>query len=93
MSRKEQPLTVTVNDGLLTISVGINTLALCAETQDYNPRMKILSAKTLAEDVCKELTLENEIGATALTDLFDAAVTQAWERGSTAFSDEDIPIR
>jgi hypothetical protein len=71
----------------LVISIGMETLAFAAEKCDGNPQVKILSDHQLALDVIHELEKENEIGMSRLSDLFDGAITAAWENGSTAFED------
>lgn len=73
--------------GRLIISIGIETLAFAAEECDGNPKVKIENAKQLAADVIRELESEDEVGASKLTDLFDAAVYAALENGSVAFAD------
>jgi hypothetical protein len=86
-----QPLRAEAEGLRLVISIGLSTLAFSAEHQDGNPKLKVVNKKALGEDVCHELMAEDEIGATILTDLLDAAVTKACDNGSVAF-DHDAPV-
>lgn len=91
---KEERLKCAVVGNRLLISIGIETLAFSAEHCDDNPNVKITDHKTLAEDVRRELSHENEVGETLITSMLDRAVTAAFENGSTAFDHEQpVPIR
>ncbi len=90
------PLKVSVNKDKLVISIGIDTLAHCAqhcprlcndETHDKYPYVLVDNPDWLADDIRDILVDENEAGASMLTILFDNAIEQAYEDGSHGFEE------
>ena len=101
-SRKNIPLRCRVVQNVLTIEIGIDTLAhacLCSEyafslmverQERPNTRFRIDNKRKFANEVAHELTDElGEDGSTLLTNLFDKACEKAIEQGSTAFVDTE----
>ncbi len=95
MSAKDQPLEVKVNKGVLSISIGIDTLSFCFEESEYNNpcqeigdsyefvrQYKIKDSLEFAKDVRRALLDEREDGSTILTDLLDKACEEAVDQGS-----------
>lgn len=85
MKRVDKPLTYEVKNGVLSISIGINTLAFCVTSE---PRDSITSGVVItdplefAKDVLHALQDEREDGSTLVTDLLDRANAEAYEQGS-----------
>lgn len=85
MSFEKDPLTYTVENGRLTISIGVETLTWAAM---YEPRdtatsgMVIADADQFAKDVIQELSAEREDGSTLITDAIDRACGRAFGSGS-----------
>lgn len=98
---KERPLRVFVSRGVLSIEIGINTLAWSAlrapfawemvkrHNCDIQPEtvFRIDDAREFANDVVRELLAEAEDGSGLLSDLLDKASQRAIEEGSIAFVD------
>ena len=91
----ESPLQTKIENGQLVISIGINTLAYCAEFEgrepfwkydddknDFVQVYKIIDSKGWAEDLVRELNREEEDGSTPLTDLLDKMSENALDDGS-----------
>ena len=83
----KQPLNVTIKDGALTISIGVETLT-CAfhGMEDYNGiGFRITDPSKFAFDVARQLLGdEREDGSTPLTRALDRAMVLAIESGSSA---------
>lgn len=88
IDRYEMPLRASYRNSVLVIEIGIGTLAFAAENCDDNPKCKVTNARLLAEDVIQELNTQDEVGSSMLTDLFDKAVTAAFDNGSCAIDHE-----
>jgi hypothetical protein len=98
---KDRPLRVIVSRGVLSIEIGIDTLACSAlnapfawdlvgrENHDVKPDsvFRIDDARQFARDVECELLAEAEDGSSLLSGLFDKASQKAIEEGSIAFID------
>ncbi len=71
--------------GLLVIAVGIETLAYCAEWENGGPPItegvKITDAQKFVDCLAKELERDNEVGATFITKMFDAAIEETLGNG------------
>ena len=84
---EDSPLTVAVKDGVLTIAIGVNTLAHAAK---HGPAAEVLDGGIVfdegvfAEDVVAEMEAEREDGSTSVQRLLDAAMIAAIEAGSVA---------
>jgi hypothetical protein len=76
---KDQPLCCVVEGGVLTISIGVDTLAFADAERNG---LDIINPAGFAEDVARELTKEKEDGSTPLTDLLDEAMENAANNGS-----------
>lgn len=89
----DQPLEVTVKNGVLSISIGVSTLAFSLEhgndflTYDAEAKWKVNSDGAFAVDVKRELEREQEDGTTPVHLLLDEAMNSAIEQGS-AYVDE-----
>ena len=90
---EDTPLTVSIDKDVLTIKIGIKTLAFSFEHGEYNnpynekvedflPLRKVVDPVEFSEDVIYALNVEREDGSTILTDLFDKAMKEAVEDGS-----------
>jgi len=101
-SGKNRMLRCRVQGDVLTIEVGINTLAFAAlhspfayelvggatvDTDDPAERFRIDDKLDFAHDVASELNREAEDGSSMITALFDNAIQKAIEEGSIAFID------
>lgn len=80
-------LKVEIKDGVLTISIPVDTLVFSAdvafETQYGMEHGVVISNPTqFAADVLAELEREEEDGATRVTSMLDAAMVAAVENGS-----------
>lgn len=93
---RNRPLQVKVEDDELVIRIGIGTLAFAAERcpllteypgpgEKDPPYCKIADAKTLADDIARELLAEEEDGSTPLDYLLDNAILKAYEDGAEGF--------
>jgi len=93
LANSDKPLEVTVKNGVLSISIGVSTLAFSLEhgndflTYDADPKWKVTSDGAFAVDVKRELEREQEDGTTPVHLLLDGAMQSAIEQGS-AYVDE-----
>lgn len=101
MKAKDRPLRVSVSRGVLTIEIGVDTLASAYLRSDHawscaNPKSTDgwkpedvfrIKATAFARDVKHELLDEAEDGSSPLTRAIDAACAEAVEQGSDAFVD------
>ena len=82
------PLRAEVKDGLLTITIGTETLAWSTRHENGGRleglRVDRRKHKGFAKDVAREMTREDEIGATPLSDFIDKMVQAAADNGSIA---------
>ncbi len=91
----ESPLNVKVENGLLVISIGINTLAEAADFEGRPPfweydytvgncvqKWKIVDNLGWAQEIRHELLEEKEDGSSPLTDLLDKMSENALDAGS-----------
>lgn len=88
-SPRAAPMAVKIKGGILTISIGVETLKSAAErheefwlpmTDKYS--MVVSDADRFAKDVLLELEREEEDGSTPVHLLLDKAIYQASEQGS-----------
>jgi len=88
----EKPLSVDVENRVLTISIGIETLAFAFEqteennpfdggTNDFKKLYRVTKKQEFADDVRRALCDEREDGSTILTNLLDKACWNAVEDG------------
>ena len=87
MKRRNKPLTARVTrDGVLTIEIGVETLAHAAKYGDFGTDLggvEVTSPRVLAIDVATALRDElGEDGSTILTQALDRAIGAAIEAGS-----------
>jgi hypothetical protein len=88
----DSPLTVTIQNGRLVISIGIATNAWAALRAPFmfdeagrdgaGRGFRVTSHTGFAQDTRRALTDEREDGSSLLTDMFDAAYLRAFEDGS-----------
>lgn len=89
---RNDKLSVSISDGRLVISLGIETLVWALEhsgpLEEYNERTgeyenpKVTDVDAFAKDVMYSLLEEEEDGSNAITRLLDSAMLNAIEQGS-----------
>lgn len=101
--RKDRPLRAFVSRGVLTIEIGVDTLAFAALRSEYayslmgpkqerpDSRFHVHDKRKFGMEVVHELLDEAEDGSNLLTELFDTACTDAIEQGSQEFVDAEEP--
>lgn len=93
MKNKDKHLEVKLENDVITISIGIDTLAFAAKHAPdglfydklFNPEgpiKKIIDKKEFAKDVVYELQREEEDGTTMVHLLFDKAINDAVDNGT-----------
>ena len=92
---KDAPLEVTVKDGKLTISIGIDTLAFCSAPENTGPlegcRVEPGKEEEFAKDVAEEIEREDHDGSTPLSQFLDKMMDDAASMGSGALIYDDTP--
>ncbi len=96
----DRPLRCTVKNGVLTIEIGVATLAFAALRSPFayemmgdncatrpDTRFSIANARGFAKDVVREMTREEEDGTTPLDTMLDEVTRKAIEDGSEYFLD------
>ena len=90
---RNKPLTVSMENGCLLISIGIDTLEHvvkhCPEFDDVAPMPELADIDVLCSDIIQELEREEEDGTTPVHRLLDKAIYAAMENGSEGFSDTE----
>lgn len=93
---RDDGLEISIKNGLLSISIGVNTLAFAAEEADYIPaqgqklfKIKVNNPDQFADDVIDKLTQEDEKGENPLTRLLDKTFEEVYNWGSEAIDYED----
>ncbi len=81
-----QDLAVEIVDGVLTISIGVDTLVKAVDLGDDS--IVVIDPHAFAADILSVLNDEAEDGTTPVHLLFDAAAQRAVEDGSIAVSEE-----
>lgn len=86
-----RPLTVSIKDDQLVISIGVSTLAYAIQNGANDWTGKITNDKAFAKDVVAELLSELEDGTTPVHAMLDEAARLAAEGGSVhvALDDEE----
>lgn len=97
-----KPLKVKVSNGVLTIEIGVDTLAFAALRGDYafglmgpaqerpDTRFSIKNKTSFAREVAHELRDElGEDGSTLISNVIDDAIERAIEQGSAEFIDAE----
>jgi hypothetical protein len=94
------PLRCRVHKGVLSIEIGIDTLAWAYEHQPDNwtgegddAKYRVVDKKEFARDVASEMNREAEDGSTPLSLFFDAMCTAAADDGSIAVEPTDPATR
>lgn len=93
MNAADTPLTVAVDDGVLTIRIGVNVLAHSAsyaefanpwneEKRAYLRTFAITDAAGFAADAARAMLQEREDGSSLVTELLDKAMEAAVDDGS-----------
>lgn len=101
---RDHALTVRVTrEGVLTIEIGIDTLAHSAvhspasweamgpKQERPDTRFSVTNARGFATDVAGALLHEEEDGSSLLSDVLDAACTAAVDDGSLHWNDKEQP--
>ena len=84
-SQERQPLRAFIRGGVLTISIGVETLAHAVRTgQGFGGDAEVLvsDVEAFARDVLRELEREQEDGTTPVHAMLDAAARAAVEDGT-----------
>ena len=79
---KSQPLSACIISGLLTISIGVDTLAFATNNNGDPEGFNVTNPERFAEDVLRELHREDEDGTTIVHTMFDEAAYMAADQGS-----------
>lgn len=92
MKNKDKRLKVTLSDDVVTISMGIETLAYMVEnhseyySRQFNPEgfiKKVVDKKAFGQDIVDTLNEElSDDGTTMVHQLFDKAILRAAENGA-----------
>ena len=91
--RKDTPLQVNVKNGILTIQIGIDTLAWCFErepsyqTEENEPTRKVTNNEGFARDVIIAMCHEEENGQTPLNQFLDDMCEYACEQDGSEYVD------
>ena len=85
MKKRDQPLRVELKQGLLSISVGIGTLAYCNNHDERLDGINIVDADAFGKDLVFELNREEEDGTTPVYLLFDKAIQDAADNGAQGY--------
>lgn len=90
-NRRKRPLEVGLRDGVLSITIGVDTfrtaiefapdLEVYDEEEDDFARPKIVDADAFAKDLLAELEREEEDGTTMVHRMLDRAAAEAMENG------------
>ena len=92
---KDAPLEVTVKDGKLTISIGIDTLTFCSAPENTGPlegcRVEPGKEEEFAKDVADEIEKEDHDGSTPLSHFLDEMMDNAASNGSCALIYDETP--
>ena len=85
---KNQPLKTEVKDGLLTISIGINTLAWASRAENYGPLegCGVIEGFEMAWalDVAREIARDDMLDGSPINRLLDEMMINVYEHGSCA---------
>lgn len=87
---KDQILKVEIEKGLLTISIGIDTLCDALNYslgEDFDDEVRITDNKVFAEEVLNRLLIEEEDGSTMVHRLFEKAAYDAVEFGANGIEE------
>lgn len=90
---KDQPLSCQLEGDELVIRIGIDTLAFAADRSElFNPfdedlndfvqKWKVIDSKGFAEEVSRELEMEDEIGGSPLIYLIEKMFDKVLDDGS-----------
>lgn len=87
MTNASKPLSVDLTDDVLTISIGIDTMATAILAGPYFEReglsgSKVTDQRAFAEAVKLELEQEDEEGTNFIHQMFDTAASAAIENGA-----------
>lgn len=87
MGRKSD-LDVVVEDGVLKITIGVDTLKYAIEASPTfdDDNIKVTDADVFAQAVLDELLQEDEEGTTLVHIMLDGAANQAVENGAEGFT-------
>ncbi len=88
MARKGYPLEVIVKDGLLSITIGIDTLTWASRPENggpiEGPKVDRKMAKEWAKDIAYEICREDEVGDSPINRFLDKMMIEAKNNGSQA---------
>ncbi|MBN9034242.1 MAG: hypothetical protein J0I23_31150 [Rhizobiales bacterium] len=85
------PLTVTVEDGQLKISIGIALLAFAVQSPEAWPEdFYICDIPEFAKSMARRLQREEEDGTTLVHRMLDAAADEALEQGDDGFDEGKV---
>jgi hypothetical protein len=87
---RNAPLQHSVQNGVLIIAIGIDTLAFCALEEHGGPlpeTAEVCDKEAWALDVVRKLGRDDDLGTTLVTAMLDDAVELAYEDGSVAIKE------
>jgi hypothetical protein len=98
-----RPLVAKVERGEVVIRIGCHTLAhaasfadwanpYCEDTGDYIRTFAIADPEAFAREVVRAMTLEEENGASPLTDFLDKAMSDAVDDGAEGLYDGEVKV-
>lgn len=88
MRHEDAPLEITLDDGRLSISIGIATLAFAVtHGAGVEGVYRIADPWKAAESIRHYLLEEDEEGTTPVHTLLDKAAWEAWEQGEEGFAE------
>lgn len=91
--RFDKPLTVSVENGVLSISIGIGLLAFAVQAPDatgWPSDFYIADIREFGREFAAELRREEEDGTTPVHRLFDKAATDLLETGAASVEEGDV---
>jgi hypothetical protein len=91
LTDNDQPLQVVIVSGVLSISIGIERLAFCADGRQ--DKYKVSDAKQFAYGVRAAMLDDDEQGNTLVYDMIDSAIDKSVDEGNTGINVISPPRR
>lgn len=91
--RAAEPLSVRVEDDVLTIRIGVGLLAFSTQMADeWDADWRVSDVRQFAADVARDLESDEEDGTTPVHRMIDAAAGRAADAGSLAIEEGSVEI-
>lgn len=92
MSNAARPLEINITDDVLTISIGVGTLAFAVQSSDnqWPEDQYIKDPRLFAKEFSHQLNQEEEDGTTPVHLMFDNVALEALEQGAESVFDGDV---